>query len=55
MGDGTALFVVGLYHYYLWTNDTEVLGRLWPAAKRAVMWSIGEATKGLWRYSFFVS
>ena len=49
MGDGTALFVVELYHYYLWTNDTELLDRLWPAAKRAALWSMGEATKGLCR------
>ena len=46
MGDTTSLFVVELYHYFLWTNDTELLDQLWPPAKRAASWSISEATKG---------
>lgn len=47
MADTTAMFVVGLYHYYQWTGDQATLDRLWPAAKRAVAWVMVDSTKGL--------
>ncbi|XP_020613507.1 uncharacterized protein LOC110051776 [Orbicella faveolata] len=46
MADTTAMFVVGLYHYYQWTGDQATLDRLWPAAKRAVAWVMVDSTKG---------
>ena len=46
MADTTAMFVVGLYHYFKWTGDQATLSRLWPAAKRAVAWVMVDSTKG---------
>ena len=46
MADTTAMFVVGLYHYYQWTGDQATLDRLWPAAKRAMAWVMVDSTKG---------
>lgn len=47
MADTTAMFVVGLYHYFQWTGDQATLDRLWPAAKRAMAWVMVDSTKGL--------
>lgn len=46
MADTTAMFIVGLYHYYQWTGDQATLNRLWPAAKRAMAWVMVDSTKG---------
>lgn len=46
MADSTPMFVVGLYHYYLWTGDQSLLDRLWPSAKRAITWVLVDSTKG---------
>ena len=46
MADTTAMFVVGLYQYYLWTGDQALLDQLWPSAKRAMTWVIVDSTKG---------
>lgn len=46
MADTTAMFVVGLYHYFQWTGDQATLDRLWPAAKRAMAWVMVDSTKG---------
>lgn len=39
----STVFVLELWQLYSWTNDTQLLHDLYPAAKRAVGWFIGNA------------
>lgn len=36
--DATPLFIITLYEYFTWTNDTETFCELWPHAIRAMAW-----------------
>jgi glycogen debranching enzyme len=38
--DATPLFLIALEHYIRWTDDTEMLQRLWPNAEAAAAWML---------------
>lgn len=46
MADTTSMFIVGVYHYYKWTGQKDLLDKLWPACKKAITWLMVDSTHG---------
>lgn len=43
MGDTTSLFLLELYEFWRNTGDSQLARRMWPSARRALDWMIGNA------------